>query len=160
MGNAVKTFAKKVAVAAAKGVVSWAGGAIPIVGGALASYINSKYSKGSYDIGSPGVAIPQGMKTKEVSTPAALISLVKKFPDIASQSGLTVEAIKAEEKVAKEGPKDQEVKPATMAKGGRVKGVVPTALKPWMDHLNKYKKAHPNLSHKEAMSQAKSSYKK
>jgi len=169
MGNAVRGFAKNVATAAAKGVITWVGGKVPIIGGPIAGYINSKFSKGSYDIGSPGVAIPEGMKTKEVTTPAQLISLVKKFPDIADKSGLTVEAIKEEVQKSKE---EKEEKP-TMAKGGKVKvmpdkavpekfakGGVPKALGAWQAHLKAFRAKHSGLSLKEAMVGASKTYKK
>ena len=102
MGNAVKRFAGNLAKAAVKGLISYAGGAIPIVGGPLASYINSKFSKGSFDVGTPGVDIPEGSKTKVISTPAQLEALVKKYPEQASQAGLSVDMIKQEIKEAKE----------------------------------------------------------
>jgi len=98
MGNAVKSFAKFVA----KATISAAGAAIPVVGGPLASYINSKFAKGSYDIGTPGVEIPDDRKVKEVKTPAQLTALVKQFPEEAQKAGLTVDMIKEEVKAAKE----------------------------------------------------------
>jgi len=98
MGNAVKSFAKFVA----KATISAAGAAIPVVGGALAGYINSKFAKGSYDIGTPGVPIPEDRKVKEVKTPAQLTALVKEFPKEAQKAGLTVEMIKEEVQQAKE----------------------------------------------------------
>lgn len=98
MGNAVKSFAKFVA----KATISAAGAAIPVVGGPLANYINSKFAKGSYDIGTPGVEIPDDRKVKEVKTPAQLTALVKQFPEEAQKAGLTVDMIKEEVKAAKE----------------------------------------------------------
>jgi hypothetical protein len=98
MGNAVKSFAKFVA----KATISAAGAAIPVVGGPLASYINSKFAKGSYDIGTPGVEIPDDRKVKEVKTPAQLTALVKQFPEEAQKAGLTVDMIKEEVKAAKD----------------------------------------------------------
>jgi hypothetical protein len=170
MGNAVKSFAKNVATAAAKGAISFLGNKIPLIGGPLAGYINSKFAKGSYDIGSPGVAIPEGMKTKEITTPAQLIALVKKVPEIASKSGLTVEAIKEEVQKSKE--EKVEEKP-TMAKGGKVKvmpdkavpekfakGGVPKALGAWQAHLKAFRAKHSGLSLKEAMVGASKTYKK
>ena len=169
MGNAVKAFAKNVAVAAAKGVISFVGGKIPLIGGPLAGYINSKFAKGSYDIGSPGVAIPEGMKTKEITTPAQLIDLVKKAPEIAAKSGLTIEAIKEEVKKSKE---EGKAVPA-MAKGGKVKipvdkavpekfakGGIPKALGAWQAHLKAFRAKHSGLSLKEAMVGASKTYKK
>lgn len=98
MGNAVKSFAKFVA----KSTISAAGALVPVVGGPLAGYINSKFAKGSYDIGTPGVPIPEDRKVKEVKTPAQLVSLVKEFPKEAQKAGLTVEMIKEEVQAAKE----------------------------------------------------------
>ena len=111
MGNAVKSFAKGVAKAA----ISGAGSYIPIIGGPLANYINSKFAKGCYDIGAPDVAIPADAKTKQITTPAQLKALVKQYPEQAQKAGLTVEAINQEVKEAKEQAK---------AVGGAVKFVV------------------------------------
>lgn len=96
MGNAVKSFVKTVAKAA----ISGAGSAIPIVGGPLASWINSKFAKGCYDIGNPGVDT-EGHKTKAVNSPAQLIALVKSNPEEAKKAGLTVDMIKDEVAEAK-----------------------------------------------------------
>lgn len=112
MGNAVKSFAKSVAKAAIAG----AGSAIPIIGGPLASYINSKFAKGSYDIGAPDVPIPEDAKTKVVSTPTQLKALVRQYPDQAQKAGLTVDLINQEVKEAKEQAK---------AVGGAVKFITP-----------------------------------
>jgi hypothetical protein len=40
------------------------------------------------------------------------------------------------------------------------KRTLPDALKKWQSHLNQYRAKHPNLSLKEAMKQAKKTYKK
>ena len=96
MGNAVKSFVKTVAKAA----ISGAGSAIPIIGGPLASWINSKFAKGCYDIGNPGVDT-EGHKTKAVNSPAQLIALVKSNPEEAKKAGLTVDMIKDEVAEAK-----------------------------------------------------------
>ena len=98
MGNTVKAFAKAVAKAA----ISGAGSAIPIIGGPLASWINSKFAKGAYDSGNPGVDIPDGAKTKAINTPAQLKALVKANPEEARAAGLTVDMITTEVKEAKE----------------------------------------------------------
>ena len=100
MGNAVKSFAKTVATAVAKGAISGVGGMIPVVGGPLASYINSKFAKGSYDIGA--VDVPVGAKTKVIDTPAKLVQMIQKFPEQAKKAGLTVDMVKEEVKDAKE----------------------------------------------------------
>jgi hypothetical protein len=112
MGNAVKSFAKTVAKAA----ISGAGSAIPIIGGPLASYINSKFAKGSYDIGTPDVPIPEDAKTKAITTPAQLKTLIKQYPAQAEKAGLTVEMVNEEVKAAKEQAK---------AVGGAVKFIAP-----------------------------------
>jgi len=98
MGGAVTSFAKFVA----KSTISAAGAMVPVIGGPLATYVNSKFAKGSYDIGTPGVTIPEDRKVKEIKTPAQLVSLVKEFPKEAQKAGLTVEMIKEEVKEAKE----------------------------------------------------------
>jgi hypothetical protein len=100
MGNAVKSFAKSVATAVAKGAISGVGNMIPVVGGPLASYINSKFAKGSYDIGA--VDVPAGAKVKVVDTPAKLVQMIQKFPEQAKKAGLTVDMVKEEVKEAKE----------------------------------------------------------
>jgi len=101
MGNAIKSFAKVVA----KGAIAGATGVIPVVGGALGSWINSKFSVGSFDIGSMGIDkadIPEGVKTKAVNTPAQLKALVKANPEEAAKAGLSVAMIDEEVKKAKE----------------------------------------------------------
>jgi hypothetical protein len=100
MGNAVKSFAKAVATVVAKSAITGVGGMIPVVGGPLASYINSKFAKGSYDIGA--VDVPAGAKTKIIDTPAKLVQMIQKFPEQAQKAGLTTEMVKDEVKVAKE----------------------------------------------------------
>jgi hypothetical protein len=98
MGGAIKSFAKGVAKAA----ISGAGSAIPLIGGPLASWINSKFARGSFDIGNPGVAIPDGAKTKAINTPAQLKALVKANPEEAQKAGITVQMIDEQVKEAKE----------------------------------------------------------
>jgi hypothetical protein len=98
MGNAIKSFGKFVA----KAVITAGGNLVPVVGGPLASYINSKFAKGSYDIGTPGVPLPEGAKVKAINTPAQLTALVKQYPEEAQKAGLTVDMIKEEVKEAKE----------------------------------------------------------
>lgn len=98
MGGAVKGFFKGVA----KAVVSHVGGLVPVVGTPIANYINSKYAKGSFDVGSIGVAIPDGQGVKPINTPAQLKALVEKFPEEAQKAGLTKDMITQEVKDAKE----------------------------------------------------------
>lgn len=147
MGNAIKGFARGVAKAA----ISGAGSAIPIIGGPLAGWINSKFAVGSFDIGAPGVDIPEDAKKKMITTPAQLKALVKAEPGIAAKAGLTVDMIDAEVKKAKEEakaiggmvgmgrkvstmvprvgipPATEFSKPA-MAVGGKVKGMKPEEM--------------------------------
>lgn len=136
MGNAIKSFGKFVA----KAVITAGGNLIPVVGGPLASYINSKFAKGSYDIGTPGVPLPEGAKVKAINTPAQLTALVKQYPEEAQKAGLTVDMIKEEVKEAKEQakaiggmvsigkgrPQDKVMPVASKAVGGDV----PKAKKP------------------------------
>ena len=98
MGGAVKTFFKGVA----KAVVTHVGGLVPVVGAPIASYINSKYAKGSFDVGALGVPIPADQGVKPVNTPAQLKALVEKFPEEAQKAGLTKDMITQEVKEAKE----------------------------------------------------------
>jgi hypothetical protein len=100
MGNAVASVAKFVA----KAVISAGGNLIPVIGGPLASYVNSKFAKGAYDVGTlpTGVELPEGAKQKLIKTPAQLKALVKQYPDEAKKAGLTVEMIDQEVKEAKE----------------------------------------------------------
>ena len=95
--GAVASFAKAVAKAAITG----AGSVIPVIGGPLASWVNSKFAKGSFDIGTIAVDIPEDAKKKMINTPAQLKALVKANPEIAQKSGLTVEMIDDEVKEAK-----------------------------------------------------------
>lgn len=46
------------------------------------------------------------------------------------------------------------------SRSGGAKGQVPPALRAWHAHLSAFRSAHPGLSMKEAMKQAKGSYKK
>jgi HD superfamily phosphodiesterase len=127
MGNAVKGFLK----GCAKAVVTHVGGLIPIVGGPLASYINSKYAIGAADLHGE---IKDGHAVKVIKNASQLISLIKANPDIAAKSGLTVDMVKEEVKEAKGGAKPVEKKEEVkatptiqpvvepkMAKGGGVK---------------------------------------
>jgi len=99
MGNAVKSFAKFVA----KSTISAAGNLVPVVGGPLASYINSKFAQGGVIGGLPsGIELPEGAKEKLIKTPAQLKALVKANPEDAQKAGLTVEMIDQEVKAAKE----------------------------------------------------------
>lgn len=101
MGGAITKAVTWVAKRAVEGV----GAAIPVVGGPLANWVNSKYSKGSFDIGSMGIKkedIPEGVKIKPINTPAQLKAFVKANPEAAAKGGLTVEMIDKEVAKAKE----------------------------------------------------------
>ena len=101
MGNAIKKAVTWVAKAAVSGV----GNAIPVVGGALANWVNSKYAVGSFDIGAMGIKesdIPEGVKQKAINTPAQLKAFVKANPEASAKAGLTVELIDKEVAKAKE----------------------------------------------------------
>jgi hypothetical protein len=101
MGASVSNFAKEAAKTAAKAAISHAGTFIPIVGGPLASFINSKFARGSFAVGTMDVDVPEGAKKKMINTPSQLKSLVKQYPDEAKKAGLTVEMIDSEVKEAK-----------------------------------------------------------
>lgn len=79
--NKVKDFARDVS----KIAIKQAGASVPIIGPAIAEQITN-----SYEIG----GAVKNVKTMEIKTPAQLIGLVKKYPDIAEQHGLSVEDIK------------------------------------------------------------------
>jgi len=101
MGNAIRKAVTFVAKAAVSGI----GNAIPVVGGALASWVNSKYAIGSFDIGAMGIKesdIPEGVKQKAINTPAQLKAFVKANPEASAKAGLTVELIDKEVAKAKE----------------------------------------------------------
>ena len=115
MGGKVTSFVKDVAKEGLKGATSYVLGTyIPYVGGHLASYINSRYQKGGVlEIGGTPPELPEGMKAKEISTPAQLKSLIQKFPEQASKAGLTIEKVNEEVKEAKQ---------VSKAIGGMMKG--------------------------------------
>jgi hypothetical protein len=111
MGQKVSNFVKDVGVTvlktAAKGATTALGSMVPYVGPAVASYINSRYAKGTADLQPelhPSIAakLPEGFKQKPINTPAQLQDLVKKFPEQAAKAGLTVDLIKEEVQQAKE----------------------------------------------------------
>lgn len=131
MGGAVSSFGKFVA----KAVISAGGALIPVVGGPLASYINSKFAKGSYDVGTPGVPLPEGAKMKQITTPAQLTSLVKQYPEEAKKAGLTVDMIKEEVKEAKEQAKAVGGMVKAFARDSKVMPVVASAFPPIKDQV-------------------------
>jgi hypothetical protein len=104
MGNAIKSMARFVA----KATVTAVGAAVPVIGGPVASWINSKYATGTENLQemkgviSPGIAIPDDKQIKQINTPAALIKLIKENPEAAKKAGLTVDMVKEEVATAKE----------------------------------------------------------
>ena len=119
MGNAVASVAKFVA----KAVITAGGNLVPVIGGPVASWVNSKFAVGTAGAGTlpTGVKIPEGVEVKKINTPAQLKALVKQYPEEAKKAGLTVEMIDEEVKEAKEQSK---------AVGGKVMvkmmGIAPT----------------------------------
>jgi len=113
MGGAVSSFGKFVA----KAVITAGGNMVPVIGGPVASYINSKFAVGSSEAGvlPTGVKLPAGVEEKVIKTPAQLKALVKEHPEEAKKAGLTVQMIDQEVKEAKEQSK---------AIGGKVKMMV------------------------------------
>jgi hypothetical protein len=112
MGAAVSAFGKFVA----KAVITAGGAMVPVIGGPVASWINSKFAVGTAGAGTLpiGVKIPEGVDIKKINTPAQLKALVRANPDEAKKAGLTVEMIDKEVAEAKEQSK---------AVGGKVKVV-------------------------------------
>jgi hypothetical protein len=128
MGNAIKSMARFVA----KATVSAAGAAVPVIGGPIASWINSKYATGTADLAdmkgviNPGVSIPDDKNIKQINTPAALIKLIKEQPEAAAKAGLTVDMVKEEVAHAKE---------ISKAVGGKIKIPMGMRLKPAKDSV-------------------------
>ena len=117
MGQKVGRFFVEVGKAAAKGVTSFVGNKVPIIGPIVANKLNSMYAKGGKVIAlADGGEVPAGMKKLVINTPTALLNLVKKEPEIAAKVGLTVDEVKEGIQQAKEGE-------AVVAKrrGGRAK---------------------------------------
>ena len=100
MGNAVASVAKFVA----KSVITAGGNLVPVIGGPVASWVNSKFAVGTAGAGTlpTGVKIPEGVDIKKINTPAQLKALVKQYPEEAKKAGLTVDMIDAEVAEAKE----------------------------------------------------------
>lgn len=100
MGNAVASVAKFVA----KAVITAGGNLVPVIGGSVASWVNSKFAVGTAGAGTlpTGVKIPEGVDIKKINTPAQLKALIKQYPEEAKKAGLTVDMIDAEVAEAKE----------------------------------------------------------
>lgn len=112
MGNAgtrIKDFFVDAGKAIAKAGTSALGAMVPIIGKPLADKVNSMYRKGGkamkFDMG--GV-VPAGLKAKVVNTPAQLMAVIEKFPELAEKHGLTVDAVKEAVSTKKKGGRTME----------------------------------------------------
>lgn len=103
MGQKVSNFVKDVAKTVAKAGTSFVLGKIPVVGSAAADWINKQYAKGGRVVAFEDGGVVSDKPKMVINTPAQLISLVKKVPEIAAKYDLTPEVIKAEVAKAKEG---------------------------------------------------------
>jgi hypothetical protein len=104
MGQKVGKFFVDVGKAAAKGATSFVLGKVPFIGPIAANKLNSMYAKGGVVMGlAEGGTVPPGMKGQAINTPAQLIALVKKVPEIAEKHGLSPELIREEVAKAKQG---------------------------------------------------------
>ena len=112
MGQKVSGFFKDVAKVAAKGATSFVLGKVPVVGGMLADKINSLYKHGGMIHPYAEGGTIAGMPTQAINTPAQLMSVIKKFPEIAEKNDLSVQDVK--EAVA-------EQKEAVKRRGGKAK---------------------------------------
>jgi hypothetical protein len=101
MGAKVSGFVKDVGKAVAKGAISFVGGKIPYVGPLLANKINEQFAKGGkvMCMADGGVAGPK----MAINSPAQLISLIKKAPEIAQKFGLSEAMVKDAVAEAKNG---------------------------------------------------------
>jgi hypothetical protein len=101
MGAKVSGFVKDVGKAVAKGAISFVGGKIPYVGPILANKINEQFAKGGkvMAMADGGIAGPK----MAINSPAQLISLIKKAPEIAQKFGLSEAMVKDAVAEAKNG---------------------------------------------------------
>lgn len=101
MGAKVSGFVKDAAKAVAKGAISFVGGKIPFVGPILANKINEQFAQGGKVIAMAdgGIAGPK----MAINTPAQLISLINKAPELAQKHGLSVADVKDAVAAAKDG---------------------------------------------------------
>lgn len=92
MGAKVSSFVKDVARSVAKGAISFVGGKIPYVGPLLANKINEQFAMGGRVscMADGGIAGP----SMAINSPAQLISLIKKAPELAQKAGLSVDMVK------------------------------------------------------------------
>jgi len=144
VGNKIKDFFVDTAKVIAKAGTSALGKMVPIIGEPLADKINSMYRKGGvamkFDMG--GV-VPPGLQAKAINTPAQLIQIIKKFPDIAAGHGLSVDAVKDAISTMKKGGRaskfmDEHYESA-YAHGGCISLPVST-----LDRLNRYAQGTPH----------------
>ena len=103
MGAKVGKFVADVAKTVAKAGTSFVLGKIPVVGSAAADYINRQYAMGGMVKCLADGGVVSDKPKMVINTPAQLISLVKKVPQIASKYGLTPELIRSEVAKNKEG---------------------------------------------------------
>lgn len=103
MGAKVSGFVKDVAKVVAKAGTSFVLGKIPIIGTPLANKINSMYAKGGKVMALADGGVVSDKPKMVINTPAQLISLVNKVPDIAQKYGLSEQVIKDAVKEAKKG---------------------------------------------------------
>jgi hypothetical protein len=103
MGGRVGKFIGEVAKVVAKSATSYILNKVPVVGSAAADYLNKQYKMGGMVKGMADGGVVSDKPKMVINTPAQLISLVKKVPDIANKYGLTPELIRAEVAKNKEG---------------------------------------------------------
>ena len=103
MGAKVGRFMVAVGKAAAKGLTTFVGNKVPVLGPIVANKLNSMYAKGGTVKFEAGGEVPAGLKKMVVNSPAALLKLVEKEPEIAAKVGLTPEMVKEGIEKAKEG---------------------------------------------------------
>lgn len=80
----------------AKTATTYVGKMIPVIGTPLADKLNSLYARGGKIAKrfEAGGVVPPGFREKVINTPAQLIAQIKKYPEVAKQSGLTVDMVK------------------------------------------------------------------
>lgn len=115
MGAKVSGFVKDVAKQAAKGAISFVGGKIPVIGPILANKINEQFAQGGKVVAMAdgGMAGPKMM----INSPAQLMSLIKKAPEIAQKHGLSVGDVQDAVAKAKEGEVPVKRRGGKMKKG-------------------------------------------
>jgi hypothetical protein len=116
MGAKVSGFVKDVSRAVAKGAISFVGGKIPYIGPLLANKINEQFANGGkvMAMADGGIAGPK----MAVNSPAQLISLIKKAPEIAQKYGLSESMVKDAVAEAKAGEVQVKKRGGKMKKKG------------------------------------------